>query len=486
MIHETPSEQRLQRHLRPRHVSMIALGGAIGTGLFVASGSSIHTAGPGGALIAYMIVGVMIYFVMTSLGEMATYMPVSGSFETYASKFVDPAFGFAIGWNYWFSWTACVPTELSAGSIVMKYWFPHSSAILWSAIFLVILCLLNAFSVKGYGEGEYWFAGIKVVTIILFIVVGILMIFGILSGHSTGFRNFTLGGSPIHGGGMAIFSTILVAGYAFSGTEVVGLTAGESENPGKNIPKAIRTVFWRILIFYIVSIFIIGMLIPYTDPNLLNSSIHNIAVSPFTIVFKRAGFALAAAVMNAVILTSVLSAGNSAVYVSSRMLWALAKERKAPAIFAKVSRRGVPINAMVVTILLSLVAFLSSLVGNGVFYTWMLNIVALSAFITWLGITVSHYRFRRAYVAQGRDLNQLPYRAKWFPFAPLIAIVMCIIVIFGQDYNIFLGGAIDWRKISSTYVGIPVFLLLWFGYKWVKQTKVVRLTECNFAPNEAD
>ncbi|EPZ52880.1 gamma-aminobutyrate permease [Alicyclobacillus acidoterrestris ATCC 49025] len=474
------SATNLQRGLKSRHLSMIAIGGAIGTGLFVASGSSISDAGPGGALVAYMVVGIMVYFVMTGLGEMATFMPVAGSFERYASRFVDPALGFALGWNYWYTWAVTVPAELAAGSIVMKYWFPNSSSILWSAIFLVLLLLLNVVSVRGYGEGEFWFASVKVLTIIVFLVVGVLMIFGVFTGRGVGFHTFNLGGSPFHGGALATFSTFLAAGFAFQGTELVGLAAGESDDPKRNVPRAIRQVFWRILIFYVLAIFVIGMLIPYTDPNLLKSDVNNVAVSPFTLILQRAGLAIAASVMNAVILTAVLSAGNSAVYASTRMLWALAKEGKAPRVFARLTRRGIPIYALIVTMVIGFVAFLASLYGNGVVYNWMLNAASLTGFLAWLGIAISHWRFRRAYVAQGRDLRDLAYRAKWYPFGPLFATILCIVVIVGQDYTAFTGGHVQWAGVVATYVGVPLFLVLWIGYKLVRKTKVIPLQECDF------
>lgn len=245
-------DDNLKRGLKSRHLSMIAIGGAIGTGLFVASGGTISSAGPLGALLAYALVGLMVYFVVTGLGEMATYLPVSASFEAYATRFVDPALGFALGWNYWFTWALTLPAELTAGALVMNYWFPHTGAWIWSAAFLVIMFLLNAVSVKGYGEGEYWFSSVKVVTIIIFIIVGVLMIFGIFNGHSVGFSIFNKGGSPFHGSFSTWFGTVLIAGFAFQGTELVGLAAGESENPSRTVPKAIRQVFWRILIFYIL------------------------------------------------------------------------------------------------------------------------------------------------------------------------------------------------------------------------------------------
>ena len=482
---KTVADGKLQRSLKSRHLSIIAIGGAIGTGLFVASGASINSAGPGGALLAYLAIGLMVYFVMTSLGEMATLMPISGSFATYAAKFVDPALGFSIGWNYWFSWAVTIPTELSAGALVMKYWFPHTPSILWSAIFLAILFMLNILSARGYGEGEYWFAGIKVVTIIVFILVGIGMIFGILTHPAVGFHNFTLGGSPFHGGFMAVFGVAMIAGFSFQGTEIVGIAAGESENPSRNVPRAINTVFWRILIFYVLSILIIGLIIPYTDPNLLKSDVTDIAVSPFTLVFKRAGLAFAAGLMNAVVLTSVLSCGNSSMYASTRMLWALAKEGKAPKLFTRVNSRGVPSYALYVTTIFGLFAFLSSLYGNGVVYMWLLNCSGMTGFITWLGIAICHYRFRKAYIAQGRNLNELKYRAKWYPFGPIFALILCTIVILGQGYGDFTGGPIQWGNVIATYIGVPVFLILWLAYKWIHKTRVIPLNDCVFHANKA-
>lgn len=269
----------------------------------------------------------------------------------------------------------------------------------------------------------------------------------------------------------------MIAGFSFQGTELVGVAAGESENPRQNVPKAIRQVFWRILLFYALAILVMGLVLPYTNPNLVGGDVNEIAKSPFTIIFEKAGLAFAASVMNAVILTSVLSAGNSGMYASTRMLWQMAKEGQAPKLFAKVNRRGVPVFALLLTTAVGAVAFLASLVGEGKIYVWLLNASGLSGFIAWLGIAISHYRFRRAYVAQGRDLNQLVYRAKWFPFGPLFAFTLCIIVILGQNYKAFTGGAIDWNGILVSYIGLPLFIILWLGYKWVKRTKVIPLKE---------
>lgn len=482
VLEERNSEGSLQRKLKSRHLTMMAIGGAIGTGLFVSSGSTISTAGPGGALAAFILVGIMVYFVMNSLGELSAFLPVPGAFDIYASKYVDPALGFALGWNYWYTTAITVPTDLVASTLIMKYWFPNVPSLLWSALFLGLLLILNILSVKAYGESEYWFAGIKVISIIVFLIIGVAMIFGIIGGHAVGFSNFTQGDAPFHGGLLSIFSVVLVAGFAFQGTEVIATAAGETDNPSKNVPKAIRSIFWRILIFYVLTIFVIGLIIPYTDPNLLKTGVKNVSISPFTLVLQRAGLAFAASVMNAVLLTSVLSAANSAMYASSRMLWALAKEGKAPRIFARLNRKGIPALALCTTATLGLASFLASLFGNGSVFIWLVNASALTGFIKWFGIAISHYRFRKAYVAQGRDLNKLPFKAKWYPLGPVITMLFFMVFILGQ--NLFFGHQVSWAEFLATYIGLPIFLLLWLGYKFIKKTKVVPLMECDFERKE--
>ncbi|EPX6958965.1 amino acid permease [Listeria monocytogenes] len=483
MKKETHGE--IRRDLKTRHLSMIAIGGSIGTGLFLASGNAIHTAGPGGALVAYIAIGIMVYFLMTSLGEMATYMPVSGSFSTYASRFVDPAFGFALGWNYWFNWAITLAVDISTAAIIVQFWLPNTPAWLWSAIFLILIFGLNALSVKAYGESEYWFSIIKVATVIIFLIVGVLTIVGILGGEVIGFSNFTAGDAPFKGGFFAILGTFLIAGFSFQGTEMVGIAAGESATPETSVPKAIKQVFWRILLFYIFAIFIIGMIIPYTNPNLLSAEATDVAISPFTLVFEKAGLAFAASVMNAVILTSVLSAGNSGLYASTRMLWAMARDKKAPKFLGKVNRRGIPMAALIVTTIVGAMTFITTLTENGtVIYTWLLSASGLTGFIAWVGIAISHYRFRKAFIKQGHDLSELKYKAKFFPFGPILALILCILVIVGQDYAAFLKPEFTnptwWQKIGISYIGLPIFLVFWLSFKFTNKTKVIPLEDCKF------
>ncbi|EPC5194089.1 amino acid permease [Edwardsiella piscicida] len=477
----------LRRELKARHLSMIAIGGSIGTGLFVASGATVSQAGPGGALLSYIIIGMMVYFLMTSLGELAAFMPVSGSFSTYGSCYVEEGFGFALGWNYWYNWAVTIAVDLVAAQLVMGYWFPDIPGWIWSALFLCLIFLLNYISVKGFGEAEYWFSLIKVSTVIIFIAVGLMMIVGIMKGgDGAGFHNWTVGDAPFAGGFASMIGVAMIVGFSFQGTELIGIAAGESKDPGKNIPMAVRQVFWRILLFYVFAILIISLLIPYTDPSLLRNDVKDISVSPFTLVFKNAGLLSAAAVMNAVILTAVLSAGNSGMYASTRMLYTLATEGKAPRIFGRLSKGGVPRNALYATTVVAGLCFLTSMFGNQEVYLWLLNTSGMTGFIAWLGIAISHYRFRRGYVMAGLDLNALPYKSGFFPLGPIFAFVLCLIITLGQNYEAFLEDRIDWYGVTATYIGLPLFLIIWFGYKLTQGTRFVRYSEMTFPTTKID
>ena len=485
--------QHVQRHLKARHLSMIAIGGCIGTGLFMASGAAIHDAGPGGALVAYAAIGLMVYFLMTSLGEMATHMPVSGSFSTYAARFIDPSLGFALGWNYWFNWVVTVVADVAIAAVVVSYWAPLRELMPpwgWSLLFLAIIFALNTASVRVYGETEYWMALIKVLTVIVFLCIGTLTIFGIMGGQYLGLANFSTGEAPFLGGtlGGQFLTTLgvfLVAGFSFQGTELIGITAGESEHPEQNIPRAIRQVFWRILIFYILAILVIGLIIPYSSHELLGADVNEISKSPFTLVFERAGLAFAAAVMNAVILTSVLSAGNSGMYASTRMLYAMGRSGLAWPVFGQVNVRGVPLPALLATAAVALAVYLLQL-GNDAAYQYVLAASGLTGFIAWVGIAASHYRFRRAWVAQGLPLSGLKYRAKWFPLGPLLALLLCVLVIVGQDTQLVLHGDLNWERLTITYMGLPVFLGFFIYHKLRHRTRLIPLQQVDLRRQEKD
>jgi len=484
-------ENMLFRKLKNRHLNLIAIGGAIGTGLFFASGNAISDAGPGGALVAYIVMGTMVYFLMTSLGEMATQVPLSGSFQTYSNKFVDPAFGFTVGWCYYLGWALTITFEVVVGVKVLQYWLPNMPIFIPSLLLIALLFVLNVFTVNVFGEAEFWFAGIKVIAIITFLVVGFLMIFGLIGNHTDGLSNFTYtdpetgASAPFPGGIIAILSTFLIAGFSFQGTEVVGLTAGESENPDKHIPKAINSVFWRILLFYIGGIFVIATLVPFTDEHLLSYGAEEIAYSPFTLIFYNAGMSFAADFMNFIILTSVLSCGNSGLYSSARLLYAMSNEGRAPKIFSKTNTHGVPMPALFLTLGIAVGGFLASLIPGIDLFGFLINTVGLSGFFAWLSISICHYRFRRAWLKQGHTIDELKFKAKFFPFGAIAGMVLCSIVIFGSNIWIWQWG-FNWFDFISNYFMLPLFLAVFIGYKVKNKTKLVPLEEMDFSAEYVD
>ncbi|KAG0309118.1 hypothetical protein BGZ97_013157 [Linnemannia gamsii] len=473
--------QGLQRNLKARHLTMISLGGTIGTGLFLASGVSINVAGPGYSLIAYGLIGTMVYCFMSSLGEMATYLPITGSINAYGTRFFDPALGFMLGWVYWFSWSVTLATELVAAGLIISYWIPVESCPgwVWAMVFIVILTSLNLTTVKAYGETEYWLSLIKVLAVLVFIIIGFLYIGGAVGTRIEGAPKpgpevFNMG--PFHGGFIGLFSIFLNAGFSFQGAELVGIAAGETKNPRKNVPRAIRQVFWRILLFYVLTILIIGMTIPYNDESLSNQG-GEIKSSPFTRVFIQAGITVGGDIMNAVILVAVLSAGNSGLYASSRALHTLSKEGNAPKFLGYVNRWGVPVYCVLATSLIGCLAFIVSLpqIGQGEAYNWLLSLASTTGFIAWLGIAFSHIRFRMAYKAQGRALSDLPFISNLYPFGPIYTIVVCVVILIGQGYTAF--SPFDLKSFLSAYVTLPFVFLLYFGNKFWAKTKILKLVD---------
>ncbi|KAJ2711447.1 hypothetical protein H4R19_003245 [Coemansia spiralis] len=470
-------EPKLKRRLKGRHMSMIAIGGTIGTGLFIGSGSTLAVAGPAGALMSYIIMGTMVFFVCISLAEMSTFIPTSDPFNHFAARFLDPSLGFAFGWNYWASWMLTVGSELVACGIIMQYWLPHINGALWSMVALIIILAMNAISVRGYGEAEFWMSMLKVLAVLVFIVVGILTVTGVTGGDHIGGRNWHIEGAPFKDHIVGILKASIVAAFSFQGTEIVGVTVGECANPRREVPRAIRSVFWRILFFYIASILIIGLVIPNDDPNLLSATgAGDVAISPFTMVLLKAGAKWGADVMNAVVLVTVLSAGNSGIYACTRVLWVLAKEGKAPRFFRRVTKKGIPIWCLLFTALWSTVAFCTSLASNKSVYTFLINISGVTGMVFWFGIGLCHYRFRRAYVAQGYDVNDLPYRAILFPFGPIYACTLLLIIIIGQGYGT-IWPKFDAVSFVSMYLALPLFIVIWITWKYAKKTKWVKLMD---------
>jgi AAT family amino acid transporter len=469
------AQNKLSRGLSSRHISMIAIGGAIGTGLFVATGSVVSQAGPGGAILAYLIIGIMLYFLMSSIGELATIYPVSGSFSSYSARFIDSSLGFTVGWLYWVIWVMVASVDIIIASSVLSYWevFHFFSSVTWSLIFLVILFLLNIFSVKAFGEAEFWLSLIKVLTIIIFIIVGVLTIAGILGGKTYGISNYSVGEAPFVGGISGFLGVLLIAGFSVGGTEVVAVTAGESDNPHRSMPKAIKQVFWRILLFYVLSIAVIAAIIPYTDPLLLNKS-ESANQSPFTIVFDRVGIAFAASVINAVILTSLLSAANSGLYTSSRMLFAMGQDKQAPKFLASLNKgTRLPVPAILTTFVIVFAIIMLAQIQSNIVFT-LLNIIGSLVIFVWGSSILAQVRLRKAIKKQNKDPDEvLPYKAPFYPVGPIIVIVALLFLFLGNTIGALLSS--DIASLLRNIIPVVVLVVVYVVHKLMFKTKVVKL-----------
>ncbi|MCJ1230429.1 glyceraldehyde-3-phosphate dehydrogenase 1 [Toensbergia leucococca] len=481
-----PPKGELAHKLKGRHLQMIAIGGSIGTGLFVGSGSALAIGGPASLVIAYGLIGIMLYCTVHALGEMAVTFPVAGSFAAYSTRFLDPAWGFAMGWNYALNWLITLPLEIIAASITINYWEGARSVnpCVWVTIFLVVIISINLFGVKGYGEAEFVFSIIKVVAIVGFIILGICLDTGAdPSGEYIGARYWYNPGA-FHNGFKGLCATFVTAAFAFSGTELVGLAAAETENPRKSLPSAIKQVFWRILLFYMISLVLVGVLVPYTNDQLINGSGSSDAnASPFVIAIKDAGIAGLPSVMNVVIMIAVLSVGNSSIYGSSRTIAALADQGHAPKIFSYIDRSGRPLVAIIFA---SSLGFLCYLVAAGPdtrtqAFTWMLAISGLSAIFTWGSICLCHIRFRKAWKVQGRSLSELAFRSQPGVIGSWIGFIFNCLVIIAQfwtgmappGYGSLTGGE-RVENFFEAYLSVFLVVSMYVIYKLVRRTSIRR------------
>ncbi|KAH9980118.1 amino acid permease-domain-containing protein [Lactifluus volemus] len=403
----TNGQTTLHRGLSSRQVQMIAIGGTIGTGLFLGTGRSLAQGGPASMLICYSIVGAIVYITLLLLGEMATQYPIPGSFNAYATRFFSPAYGFALSWNYWFNDAISVASDLTAAQLVLDFWNTPNSWI-FSLSLWMFLVSVNAIHVNAYGELEYWLSSLKVATIVIFILLGLLVNVGANREYRfIGFENWTIPGAPFVGG-FGGFAIPILSLATDGGTESLGITAGETKNP--------TGACHGILLFYLLSILLIGLNVPWDYPNLSNKSS---TTSPFTIVFKKFGSTTAASFMNTVILSSAVSAGNHALFAGTRVLYGLAKASQAPSVFARTTRGGVPLPALFMTSSISALCFGSSFIGSGQLWAWLQNLVGVSNQIAWLSIGIASWRFRAAWKAQGRPLSEMKFRAQWtWPWGP--------------------------------------------------------------------
>lgn len=422
------SSPALKRAMTSRHLIMLSLGGAIGTGLFMGSGQVISQAGPLGAVLAYIIGGLIAYMVMLCLGELAVHLPVSGSFGAFASNYIGPGTGYMVSWMYWLGWSATLGTEFTAAAILMQEWFPQTSIWLWTLIFASGVLISNLSSTRTFAESEFWLSFIKVATVLVFIMVGFACIFGFVpfQGYESApmFHNLTEHGW-LPNGLIPLFTTLLIVNFAFNGTEMIGIAAGETENPEKNIPKAIHAAVWRLIIFFVGTIIVISSLLTYTDAGLNVGGHGGLSSSPFVSVFNLMGIPYAEDIIRFVIITALLSTANSGLYAASRMMWALSAQKQLPKIFGKLSKTGIPYVAVLVTMIGGLPGLLSEQFGADVIFKNLMGVAAFTMVIVWMSICWSQFNFRRQWLKQGHSVSELKYRTPWFPLVPILGFLCC-------------------------------------------------------------
>ncbi|KAJ5332070.1 hypothetical protein MYU51_017007 [Penicillium brevicompactum] len=481
---------QLKRELKARHISMIAIGGAIGTGLIVGTGSAL-TAGPGSLLIAYCFMGLIVWTVMCGLGEMAAWLPLSSGFTGYAGRFCDPALGFTLGWCYYLKYIILPPTQLTAAALVITYW-PQVSADkvnpgVWIAIFMVAIIVINYFGVKVFGELEFWLSAFKIIVILGIILTSFIFALGGGPDHDRrGFRYWKSPGAFNHkyvegdlGKFLAFWSTMVQATFAFLGTELIGVTVGEAQNPRKTIPKAIKLTFWRIVVFYILSVLFVGMLVPYDSQDLAfaTKAKSSAAASPFVVAMKQV--AALPHIINACILVFVLSAANSDLYIATRTLYGLAREKKAPAIFARTNVAGVPIYSLALSASFCLLAFMSVSKGSKEVFGYFTDMVSIFGLLTWISLLITHIFFIRARRAQGVDEKTIPYQAPLGIIGSSIALFFCVLVAFTRSFGVFIHnsatyGSFDYKTFITSYIGIPLYVMAFTGWKFWKKTEIIK------------
>ncbi|KAJ7281975.1 general amino acid permease 1 [Mycena rebaudengoi] len=478
---------RVQRRLKQRHVQM-CIAGTIGTGLFLGSGNALQVAGPLGALLAYMLVGTVAYASLCSIGEMTTWAPISGSFPHYASRWVDPAFGFALGWNYFYSNATSVPVEISASVLLLTFWDSNTShAAIYTGIIAVLVCAINILGVRYFGEAEFVLSIIKLSLIIIILFAGLVVDLG--GGPTKEVIGFKYWSSPgaIKGAGLvddihgdrflAIVAVIIQAAFSFQGMELVCIAASETESPRRNIAKAVHRVFYRILVFYILGILLIGMLVPYDNAELLSKA-GTAAQSPFVIAMKTAGVKAFPHIVNAGIFTSAFSAGNSFLFSASRVLYGLAIRGQAPKFLAHTTKQGLPIAAVLATSVFALMSFMTVSAGAETVFNWFVSVSTTGGFIGYLGINITYVFFHRGMKAQGFELSKNVYNNPLQPYLAWWGIGWTSFFILANGYAVFF--KFDASALFTAYVNIPIFGVLYFGYKLVYRTKIWKPLEMDF------
>ncbi|KAF3484415.1 proline permease PrnB [Arthroderma uncinatum] len=470
-LHDTRYNQT-QRGLKSRHVQMMALGGTIGTGLFVGSGQALAIGGPAFLVSAYLIIGVLVYLVVTAIAEVGTYLPVhGGTMSYYGFRYVSRSLGFSLGYLYWYSLGILVPNEIVAASLIVGYWNNSINIAVWISIFLVVIIALNLLPVRWYGESEFWFASLKVIMMLGLIILAFILFWG--GGPSRqrlGFHYWThprpaneyiVKGDA--GRFVAFLQCIVLSAFAFLfAPELIIQTAGEMESPRHNIPRASRRFFYRLAFFYILGSLAISVTCPSDEAALTNGGA-GAGSSPFVFGIKNAGIAVLPGIVNAVILTSAWSSGNSYLYMSSRALYSLAVAGDAPHIFKACNRYGLPYMALAASALFLPLAYLAVGSGSSRVFNWFVSFTNTSAFISWTCCCIIHFRFTKAVKVQGIELT---YKSRFQPWGARIGIFGFIFLLLINGFHTLFPSRFNASDFLTAYIGIPAFLLVYFSHRW--------------------
>nr|AXS58668.1 putative proline-specific permease homeolog b [Epichloe coenophiala] len=467
---------QLARGLKSRHIQFLALGGAIGTGLFVGSGSILSSTGPAPLFMSYLSMMMLVWVVMNCLAEMVTYLPMRGITVPYfVDRFVDPSLGFAAGWNYWYAYAILIGAEATAAAIIIDYWGANVNIAVWISIVLVVILLLNIIAVGFFGEAEFWFASIKLITIMGLIILGVVIFFGgapdqdgVLGFHywkdPGSFIDYKVAGPAGHF--LGYWKAFVSAGFAFiTSPELIAIAAGETIDPRRNIPKAARRFIWRLAVFYGLGSLIIGIIIPSNDPRLLGateSGKSDASASPFVIGIQNVGIPALNHIINAAILTSAWSAGNSFLYSGSRILYSMSLNGQAPKLFRVTNRNGVPWIAVLVTWSVGLLAYLNVSNSGATVFTWFANISTISGLIAWIVVLITYLRFRHAMIFNNL-LHALPYRTPLQPYAAYAALFLISVLTITNGFHTFM--PFNAQNFVAAYITLPIFLILYLGHK---------------------
>ncbi|KAH8788145.1 amino-acid permease inda1 [Diaporthe sp. PMI_573] len=468
----------LERPMKTRHLHMISIGGSIGAGFFVGSGGALEKGGPATLLLDFAIIGVMMFNVVYALGEMAVMYPVSGGFYTLSTRFIDPSWGFAMGWNYVFQWAIVLPLELTVCGLVMRYWTPETNVGVWIAVFLIIITLIMMFGALGFAEEEFWAATLKLFAIVIFMIIALVCVLG---GGPEGGRYDEYQGTrtwqdpgAFRNGFRGFCAVFVTAAFSFSGTELVGLAAAESKNPIKALPGAIKQVFWRITLFYILGLMFVGLLIRSDDPQLLGADGDYVSASPFVLVGQYAGLNGFDHFINTIVVISVMSIGVSGVYGGSRTLTALAQFGYAPKIFTYMDRAGRPTFSVGLILVCGLLGFINLDAQGEVVFDWLVALSGLAALFTWGSICLAHIRFRKAWAYHGHTLDEIPFRAIGGVYGSWLGLILCALVLLASFYSAICppgkSGVGTAEEFFMAMLALPVVIVFWIcGYFWKKE-----------------